>query len=364
MRTRLPCSSSLLAAIALVVVAGACGDNDPLTARPVTIDDTGTPSGPPAPPPFDGPVFTVSPLPMETIYQISPVGSNNEIFPVEQTYWETCDPEQAGRDAPDGGAAPGCHLEQQVLVAPGPGMVSWVDASEDGSLRVTGPGGYVWQFDHVTPLVTAGSALSAGRPIAKMYYRYGFDFVVWQTKDPVTTGIANPKRFPPYPAVHPIALYRDSLRVKLTALVSAGEGASLGSAHWDVPGTAMGAWFLEGAPEGDLLGPDGVPYTLFLGRYTLRQSVRLVAVGEPWPGMQNRSLALDPSARDWETITPGSGRIAQRAWNAPQTGEIDHDRPGGTFLVEMLAPDRLRIEWFDTHEPVTEFTDAARVYVR
>jgi hypothetical protein len=33
-------------------------------------------------------------------------------------------------------------------------------------------------------------------------------------------------------------------------------------------------------------------------------------------------------------------------------------------LVEVLGDDRLRIEWFDTHEPVTAFTGNATTYTR
>jgi hypothetical protein len=127
----------------------------------------------------------------------------------------------------------------------------------------------------------------------------------------------------------------------------------------------MGAWFLEGAPAGNLLGPESTHYTLFLGRFALRQSVRLVAVGGWWPGMHNSTFALDPAVLDWEKVTPATGRIAQKAWYSSLMGEFNNDWPGGgTFLIEMLAEDRLRLEWFDTHEPVTEFTAAARVYVR
>jgi hypothetical protein len=34
----------------------------------------------------------------------------------------------------------------------------------------------------------------------------------------------------------------------------------------------------------------------------------------------------------------------------------------GSILIEMLDDERLRIEWFDTHEPVAAFTAAARIY--
>lgn len=38
--------------------------------------------------------------------------------------------------------------------------------------------------------------------------------------------------------------------------------------------------------------------------------------------------------------------------------------PEGSILLEMPSDDRLRIEWFNTHEPATEFTAASRLYER
>jgi hypothetical protein len=198
-----------------------------------------------------------------------------------------------------------------------------------------------------------------------MLYEHGFDFGLWKMTDSLTVGVANPKRFPRFPSVHPISLYGDSLREELLRLVPTREGEILGKAHWDIPGTAMGAWFLEGAPDDrHLLGPESGHYTLFLGRLTARQSVRLIAVGEMWPGMLNRTLFLDPAALDWEKMTPATGPVTQIAWNGDPLGGIYYDWPAGSFLVEMLAEDRLRIEWFDTHETGMAFTAAARVYVR
>lgn len=127
----------------------------------------------------------------------------------------------------------------------------------------------------------------------------------------------------------------------------------------------MGAWFLAGAPDDrHLLGPESMHYTLFLGRLTVRQSVRLIALGEMWPGMLNRTLYLDLAALDWEEITPAMGPVTKIAWDGDPLGNIDHDWPAGSFLIEMLAEDRLRIEWFDTHDLGMVFTEAARVYVR
>jgi hypothetical protein len=38
--------------------------------------------------------------------------------------------------------------------------------------------------------------------------------------------------------------------------------------------------------------------------------------------------------------------------------------PHGTVLIEVLGDQRIRIEWFDTHEPVSSTASAARIYER
>jgi hypothetical protein len=354
----------LLTALALALALTACGDKDP--TEPLQEEEQEQdPFELQYPfPDWQGPIFTVSPLPIETLHHITPVGWNNKIFPLEHTYWVTCDSDLIWEGTQREQDAPGCHRERQILLAPGPGVAKWVNPVEDGAVRVAAPHGYEWEMGHVTPLVAEGDTISPGQPVAKMLYEHGFDFGLWKMTDSLTVGVANPKRFPRFPPVHPISPYGDSLREELLKSVPTNEGEILGKAHWDIPGTAMGAWFLEGAPDGHLLGPEAMPYTLFLGRFTVRQSVRLIAVGEMWPEMHNRTLVLDPAALDWEKITPATGRIAQRAWNSSPLGVISYDWPGGTFLIEMLAEDRLRIEWFDTHETGMAFTEAARVYVR
>jgi hypothetical protein len=72
--------------------------------------------------------------------------------------------------------------------------------------------------------------------------------------------------------------------------------------------------------------------------------------------------ALD--APRWEAITPGTGRVWIPLWQAARDGTPDGAWPKGGVLLEVLVEERLRIEWFDTHEEPVDFTGAAEVYER
>ena len=56
--------------------------------------------------------------------------------------------------------------------------------------------------------------------------------------------------------------------------------------------------------------------------------------------------------------------MALRLWNIAQDARPNLSQPSGTLLVQLVDSLRLRVEWFNTHNPVTAFTAAARMYER
>ncbi|MEX0647452.1 MAG: hypothetical protein WEA56_09935 [Balneolaceae bacterium] len=312
----------------------------------------------PVPPP--GNHLSVSPIPVETIVRITPIGSNNKIFPVAHTYWMTCDIDET---LPSGRP---CHLEQQQILAPGDGIVTNLNPEADGQISVEGPPGLFWTLGHVTPAdFEIGDSVAAGQHIATMFYDKGFDLGMMNYG--VEHDYISPERYPD-PALysqHPIAQFPEPLRSELLARVFTIDSDPFGRLSYDVPGTASGGWFIEGAPPGTLpLDVDNWHMLLFLGRYVERQATRIVTFGESWPEMPNFSLVLDEDEPDWEDITPSTGVIALKLWNMNREALPNLDWQGGTMLLEMPEPDRLRVEWFDTHDPVEEFTEKAKVFVR
>ncbi len=310
--------------------------------------------------PAPGPHFSVSPIPVDLIARITVIGGDSKVWLAPQTYWLTCDIHgilPSGRP---------CVLERLPILAPGDGVVRDVDPSEDGFLAVEGPPGLRWTFGHVTPRpgLVRGSRVFAGDTVATMAVTHGFDFGMWNTG--VLHEFVAPHRYHAgfLHAQHPIEQFPEPLRSQLAERVPS-MAAGLGRLSWDVPGTAAGNWVIAGAPAGGGVLEGGNDHLLLhLGRFPDRVETRYFAVGELWPGMVNPGLAVDVAEPSWELITPASGARSFRLWNLGMDGLPALDWPGGTLRLEMLDGASMRVEWFDTHEPVDAFTPAARVYTR
>ncbi len=317
-----------------------------------------TPSGPPAPPP--GPHFTVSPLPVEAIARITPVGFNNKIFPTPHTYWQLCDDFfilQSNRP---------CRLERMPIRAPMAAVVRSLNPTDDGFIEFEGLPGLHFHFGHVTPApdLSVGSRVTAGQVVTTMFQTNGVDFGLRNYG--VRHRYVVPTRYHDayLHAEHPIAQFPEPLRSQLMTKLNSLSVAPLGRLSYDVEGTASGGWFLEGAPS-SALQVGNERFLLWLARYVERDETRILSIGERWPGMQNQVVAVDPSAPDWESITPASGTVVMKLWNlSAQALPNAAGPPAGTFLIRLLAPNRLRMEWFETHAPVSDFTAAAKVFER
>ena len=323
-------------------------------------DGPSDPEGPPVPAP--GPHFTVSPLPVEKIARITPIGFNNKPFPTPHTYWMTCDVFIILQ-----GTRP-CVLERLPVRAPGDGVVQQVVHAEDGELRIEGPPGLILTFGHVTPepSLRVGSDVTAGQVVATMFDPHNIDFGV------VNFGMEHafvvPERYNAsvLNAEHPIAQFPEPLRSELIARINS-LSDPLGRVSYDVPGTASGGWFIEGSRDLDVLRFGNEHMLLLLGRWVEREETRIASFGQLDTGTSSGFLqfAVDPAAPSWEDITPASGVVALRLWPIGVDARPATDRPPrGTLLLQLVDDQTLRIEWFDTHDPVTEFTGAARVYER
>lgn len=343
----------VLASLSLVAIAcatAACGGEEPAGVdREETLPDPGP-----------GPHFSVSPVPLAKLARVTPLGFNNKILPTGHTYWDTCD---IWYLLPSGRP---CLLERLPIRAPGDGVVFAVDPQVDGSITIEGPPGLLATFSHVTPAagLSRGDTVRAGDTIATMAYEHSFDFGVLNYGREARTFV-RPERMPDayLYTESPIAQFPEPLRSEMAARVRTMEDP-LGRLSYDVPGTAAGAWFLEGTPVEESLTVDYVPNQLFLGRLQERYEVRIMVVGETWPDQGNRIVVIDSSDPSWDDITPASGPVHLVGWNLAADGGPNLDFANGTVLVEMLTGERLRIEWFDTHDPPTGFTGAARVYER
>ena len=331
---------------ACVASCGGEGPSDPV------------PDAPLVPPP--GPHFSVSPIPLDSIARISPLGPNNKILPVGHSYWDTCDANyllNTGRP---------CLHANLELRAPGSGRVFSIDPADDGQLTVEGPPGLMYSFAHVTPApgLSVGDTVQAGDVIARMFYTHSFDFGVVNPR--VEHVFVRPERYPPpyLHAQHPLALYPADMRRELESRVST-RWDEYDRLSFDVEGTAAGNWFKAGTPVSDqALTTNWVHAQLFLGPLAEHEATRIVVIGDRWSGMPNRLAVVDAADRSWDAVTPSSGVVAMRLWGLTQDGEPNTEFPHGSLLVEMVDSTTLRIEWFEGHEASAGFTAQARTYER
>lgn len=341
-------SSRIVPALLYGWLAIACGGGD---------DPAGPNDDRPIPP--AGPNWSVSPVPIETLARITPLGYNNKPLPVAHTYWLTCDFEwlmPSGRP---------CTRELQPLRAPGDAVIRDLNPGPDGFIVFEGPPGLVGTFGHVTPVpgLAIGDAVQAGDVIATMFVDYGFDFGVTNPgNDPLF--FVRPERAPElYRSQSPIVQFPEPLRSQMIGLVQT-QANPLGRLEFDVAGTASGYWFREGTPVDQSFCVCQVANHLFLGTLQERNDTRIMTVGEFWPGQPNFLLVIDPAEPSWTAITPASGPVTLKAWSLERDGSPMYSFPHGTVLVEMLDDVRIRVEWFDTHDEITAFTAAARIYER
>jgi hypothetical protein len=99
-----------------------------------------------------------------------------------------------------------------------------------------------------------------------------------------------------------------------------------------------------------------------LGPLAEYHEIDIVVTGTEWGGF--RIAAVDPDAPRWEEVTPGSGRVQLRLWELGFEFDLRPEPFRGSLLVEMLDAENIQLEWFDTHDEVSEFTSEALTYER
>ncbi len=340
-------TARVLAPIALLVVA--CGGDSASPDDP----DNGF-EGP------SGPHFTVSPIDPAKISGITPMGSNGKIFPIAHTYWWTCHQDYLFP------AERPCYRERLAIRAPNSGVVFAVEHRADGGITIEGPPGVYAGFAHVTPTagLGRGTRVSAGDTIARMFTDFAFDFGVVNLRRERHPLLRKERFGDGYlHAENPIAQYPEPLRSTLMGkVVTAAD--PMGRIAYDAAGTASGAWFRTGTPLTDALAPQHQAAQLFLGRLQELAETPILVTGATWYRAPWGVVVPDAEYPDWTRITPGTGTVWIKLWETGRDGRAMLSSPQGGVLLEVLAGEQMRVEWFDTHVRPPGFTAAAWVYER
>lgn len=343
--------------LALAACGGACGGHD-TTSPPDGYNPYGLANTGPG-------VLSVSPLDTTTVFAITPLGKvapPGHTLPTDHIYIMFVDPWGSNQQNNDCRARP--------VRAAGAGVIDFIYVSEpalgDTKVDVQMSKTFHYYYDHILlrPGYVLGTHVNAGDTIATTTGRCpSIDLGAWDT-DVTPPGLVNTDRYSGQSlhVVPPLRYFPEPLRSALYRRVRLFDGVPFdkdGRTDWGVKGRLAGDWFhasLALASASTVAGSDSWPKSLsFLYDYFNRQP--LLSIG----GTIGPALVtpVPTSVGDPAAISVSSGLVAfaTQAYNGLW-------QPGW-ILVQMLADDRLRIEFAAgaTSRPAG-FTAAAQDYVR
>jgi hypothetical protein len=319
-------------------------------------------TGPPGDQPLVEIVFTATPLQLEHIAWIAPLGGLNPPA-------HTIPNDHIGLYHMNLGQCPCVYVSRPVF-APAGGTVraitSSYDALEVGEPLTTRdshlqPWYYIGHIS-LDPGIRVGDRVEAGQQIG----------TTSPSSPAIDFGLVHPKadNYFIVPArYHAKALYGDKplrhytepLRTQLYALVRRTGTDKDGRFDYDIAGRLVGGWFHESLPR-DLTstGPEGWTRNLAFVYSDGDPSVSRIAVGGT---LMTASLSyLDPNDPDFRSVGSATGLVRYHLYNS---GPYSSTRsPDHLLLVQLVAEDRLIVEAFPgTAQPIA-FTPNALVYLR
>ena len=309
---------------------------------------SGGPDGPSGTPTPTALTFRASPIAMESIRWITPLGNLNppdHSTPTDHIYFYFANPD-AGETA---------LARRTTFLAPADGTVLTVfsGVGSDSKLFVRATSTIRFYVDHVIldPGIGTGATLTAGQRIGTTGGAFGIDLGV--VNPAVTlTGFVNPSRYGE-DTLHtdaPLTFYEEPLRGQLYAKVQR-IGADLdGKIDFDVAGRLSGNWFTE----------QGASALSFVYDTYDPSQVRIASAGAIGTPTVYAIAATDPLPRD---VSPATGRVRYTLTRS-RTGLPAPGTPVGQMLVQMLDPQRIQAEIVLSLTPAADFSANARVLIR
>lgn len=317
-------------------------------------------------------IFTVSPLDIDSILSIVPLGNLNppsHTFPTDHIYFHLI--RQGGAD----------HADVATLYSPGDLTITRVSASEHVNAGFTDYSIFLEPCEDMTVMFYHASSLaeevfgdtssSAGWTLDSEYTTGDETYRLWSKEYHIgvkaetilgTTGgnpgqwaldlgvydksyrpemMVNPNRWAQYryqDAVCPLNYYEEGpLLDQLLALVQRdsveGEKLPCGSVLQDIPGTAQGCWFLSGVKETYPEDPH-----LALVRSNIRPSHAVLSVGNSVSNLSSDAYEFSPEDagllnRDFQHITPDG-----------QVYGFQIDGFDGIIIIQMPGTETLWLE--------------------
>ena len=345
----------MLAALPLALAAcgGGHGPTSPNDNNPFGLTTTGPG------------VLSVSPLDTATVYAASPLGNlgpPGHVLPTDHVYISFVNPWSGQQQNNDCRARP--------VYAAGSGVVVFIlvtEAAGDTKVEIQMTKTFHYYYDHVLllPSIRLGSRVNAGDPIATTTGRCpSMDLGVYD-EDVTISRIVNAARYGPS-TLHAASSYKyftPALRDFYYSRARVFEGVPAdkdGRIDWSVSGRLVGDWFhssLTGASYAASTGSmDGWTRTIGFVYDWYDNSPRISIGGTVTTAGVLKPAPTDP---DPANVNTASGIVAYQG--TPKIGQI----AAGWMLVQMIASDRIKVEYFAgaTSRPAA-FTGAAQEYVR
>lgn len=294
--------------------------------------------------------FTVSPIAQSAIEFITPLGNLNppdHTLPTDHIYFYH-------------------HLSHQAappfeVVAPAAGTVSSIlSRNSDQKVNVTVTSSISYYLDHVLldDSVTLNSKITAGQRLGVTSgAAYAIDLGV--VNEGISLGFINPARYAS-DSVHadaPLKSFVEPLKSSLYALVQRTGSDKDGQVCFDQAGHLAGGWFLDGLPVAQSADFTSGPMELAFVRDVHDPSVVRISIGGTLA--MTGIFGVDASDPDPASITPASGVVTY------QLSPSAFGAPSGILLVQMTAPDTIRVEAFPgATAGSVSFTASSRTYVR
>jgi len=338
-------------AAALLLAGTSCGGHDGPTA-------SGGNNDPEAPATVAA--FTALPVTMPAGATITPLGHIQpvgHVLPTDHVYFYATD-----IDRP---------LERDTVTrrvyAPGDGVITWMRYVPSGLpdwkvvFRMTST--FYYYLDHVVmdPSLRVGSIVHAGDYVGTTHPGGALDLGAYDLSQTLT-GFLAPARYPGQTVhcVSPWQYFTEPLRSQLYAQMRRVPSAPDrdGRIDYDIAGRLVGNWFHETLPKTvESSGPDGWPKSLAFAYDFKDPSLVRISIGGTVaaPGV----WAIPADAPRPENVSVASGKVSYRLMY------LAANQQSGLMLVEMLAPDRIRVEVFEGSQAATaDFDGRAQVYVR
>ena len=311
-------------------------------------------------------VLSASPIDTAQVITTTPLGNigpPGHVLPTDHVYISFVNAYSGNQQNND------CTTKRPIYAA-GSGVIDFTFVTEtrgDTKVDVQMTTTFHYYYDHILllPGITVGTKVTAGQQIATTAGGCpSFDIGVWDL-DATNSGFVNRARYgeSTLHAMSPYKYFTAPLRALYLSRSRLLEGVPAnkdGRIDWGIAGRLVGDWFHSSLQvDANSAGsPDGWSKSIAFTYDWYDNTRPVLSIGgtitTPGSGKVGRS---DP---DPAIVTPASGIVGYQLTQI-STGLI---RPGW-LLVQMIASDRIRVEYFpDAAARPATFTAAAQEYAR